>query len=493
MDRALIANAFRFFGFAQRIPPVSLAFVASLLLSAVAVSGTILVGRDAALYLHIAEQVLEQGPGVARTLFDWPWFSLLLAGSNWLLGLPLEQVAYLWCALFMAGICALLVAISERTFSGSGYWACLVVLSVPAFNQFRYEILREFGFWFFCILALWLTLKWFERADWKSAALLQLAIVAGALFRLEAVFLMPVLAFCLAPELNTRQAWARLLQVSVLPIACLLAILILALAGSEPPTARFAIYWSLLDPQSVLKSLDALGKGLAQGGLQEHGQEDANRIVFFGLSAFIVSKFFALCGPFAVPFLYPASWLAVRDFWQRLRPFAWAWLLYFCILQLFFLRSGFLNSRYISFLNLLAVPLLSAILVALVRRFPRYAKLFVGLALLVMLANVISLSAKKTHYLEASAWIQQHTQPSDTIYYDDSRIAYYAGRGYPRRRMPQELLMAAEPDYLRSVRYFVISAKEDDPVLKDWLAGQGKRLLGSFANRKGEMILILGD
>jgi hypothetical protein len=490
MDGTLIPKALRF---AQRIPPVSLAFVASLLLSAVAVSGTILVGRDAALYLHVAEQVLEQGPGVARTLFDWPWFSLLLAATNWLLGLPLEQSAYLWCALFMAGICALLVAITERTFSGSGYWACLVVLSVPAFNQFRYDILREFGFWFFCILALWLTLKWFERGDWKWAALLQLAIIAGALFRLEAVFLMPVLAFCLAPELKTRRAWARLLQISVLPIGCLLVILILALAGSDAPTARFANFWSLLSPQGVLTSLDALGKGLAQGGLQEHGPDDANRIVFLGLSALIVSKFFTLCGPFAVPFLYPASWLAVRDFWQRLRPFAWAWLLYFCILELFFLRYGFLNSRYISFLNLLAVPLLTATLVVLVGRFPRYAKFFVGLALLVMLANVISLGSKKTHYREASAWIQHNTQPSDTIYYDDSRIAYYAGRGYPRMMPPQELLMAAEPDYLQSVRYFVISAKENDPSLENWLVGQGKRVLSRFANRKGETILILGD
>jgi len=249
----------------------------------------------------------------------------------------------------------------------------------------------------------------------------------------------------------------------------------------------------LLSPQGILTSLDALGKGLAQGGLQEHGPDDANRIVFLGLSALIVSKFFTLCGPFAVPFLYPASWLAVRDFWQRLRPFAWAWLLYFCILELFFLRYGFLISRYISFLNLLAVPLLTAALVVLVGRFPRYAKFLLGLALLVMLANVISLGSKKTHYREASAWIQHNTQPSDTIYYDDSRIAYYAGRGYPRMLPPQELLMAAEPDYLRSVRYFVISAKENDPSLENWLAGQGKRVLSRFANRKGETILILGD
>ncbi len=459
----------------------------------VAISGSVIVGRDAAFYLNIAEQVVEHGPGVAQAQFDWPWFAILLAATNWLLGLPLEQAAYLWCALLMAGTCALMVAIIERRLAVSGYWACLVVLSVPAFNQFRYDIIREFGFWFFSILALGLALRWLERGDWRSAAWLQAAIIAAALFRLEAVFLLPVVSLCLLPKLNTREAWGRLLQINILPMVGILTVLIRAMSGGEAHAARIAYYASLLTPHSLLARFDAIAGAFTQAALQEYARGDAYVMVFFGLVALIVSKFLYLCGPFALPFLYPASWLAVGDYWRRLRPFAYAWLLYFCILLLFVVQLGFINSRYISFLNLLSVPLLTMMLVSFFRRFPRYSKIFVALALVIMMANVVSLGAKKTHYLEASAWLSHNTQPSDAIYYDDSRVAYYAGRGYPTTMPTREQLLAEEGKSAKRFRYFVISAKENDPLLERWLTSQGKRVLSKFANRKGETLLIVGD
>lgn len=81
--------------------PVWLAFVGSALLSLIAVLGTATVGRDAALYIDIAQQVTEHGPNVAWASFDWPWFSFLLAATHSILHLPLELSAYLWCALFL--------------------------------------------------------------------------------------------------------------------------------------------------------------------------------------------------------------------------------------------------------------------------------------------------------------------------------------------------------------------------------------------------------
>lgn len=471
-----------------RIPPVVLAFAGSLLLHLVAISGTVIVNRDAALYLHIARQVVELGPGAAQAHFDWPWFSLLIAGTHVLLGLPFETAAYLWCVLFMGGTCALLVAICQRYVAGSGYWACLVVLSIPACNQLRDDILREFGFWFFCVLALWLALQWFERRGWWRAVLIQLAIGLAALFRLEAVFLLPVFIFCLLPELNTFRGWLGLVQLNALPLAALPVLALSGLAGE----ARVTYYWSLLGPQAVLQRFDLIARGFAEVALQKHAVDDARRVVFFGLLFSLLAKFFAISGPFALPFAYHASWSAVGEYWRKLRPLAVAWLLYFGILFLFLVQQGFVNGRYAAFLNLLAIPLLTMALLAAVNRFPRFAKPFVVLAAVVMLANVVSLGAKKTHYLEASAWLSRNTQPSDFIFYDDSRIAYYAGRGYPM--MPtREDLIAAQAEYLQKIRYFVIAERKDEPKLENWLAEQGKRVLVRFANRKGETVLIIGD
>lgn len=474
-----------------RIPPARLAFLGSLLLSLVAVAGTIIAGRDAALYLHVAAEAVERGPRVAFGLFQWPWFSLLLAGSHWLLGLPIEMAAYLWCAVFMAGTCAVLVSITERSLPASGYWACLVVLSAPAFNTLRYDIIREFGFWFFCTLALWLTVDWLRRGGWLKAASIQLAVGLAALFRLEAVFLIPVLFLCLLPDLTTRQGWIRLLQVNTLCLAGILIVSAFVLLGQSVAQPRIVYYLQLLNPTSVLARFELMAGGFAKAALQPYATGDARQIVLFGLSLTVLAKFFTLSGPFAVPFLYRPGWLGVRDYWRDLRPLAWAWCLYFCVLMLFFVQLGFLNARYVSFLNLLAVPMLTMVLMRFARRFPRSSKVLVMVALLVMLHNVIPFGAKKTQYLEASAWLSAHTQTSDGIFYDDSRIAYYAGRGYPSMPVTREQLMTAE--VAQKYRYFVFVARPDDAALRHLLEKQGKRTLVKFANRKGDTVLIVGD
>ena len=98
-----------------------MAFLASLLLSLIAVAGTVTVGKDAARYLYISQEVIRQTPAVAFELFTWPWFSLLLAITHHVSGVSLELAAYLWCAFLMAGTCALLVSITQRYVTDGGY------------------------------------------------------------------------------------------------------------------------------------------------------------------------------------------------------------------------------------------------------------------------------------------------------------------------------------------------------------------------------------
>jgi hypothetical protein len=475
----------------RRISPVQLAFFGSLLLSLIAVVGTVTVGKDAARYLYVSQQIVEHGSAVAFELFNWPWFSLLLAGTHWISGVSLELVAYLWCALLMAGTCALLVAITQRQVPGGGYWACLLVLAIPAFNHLRNDIIREFGLWFFCTLAFSLALRWQERGGWLRALLVQLAIVAAALFRLEAVLLFPVLGLCLVGELQTREGWRRLLQINLFPLAGIVAALLWLLSGHALAQARVDYVVALLDPRSFLAGFNVMASSFAKVALQKYSADEARQVVFFGLLFTLLSKFVAQCGPFALPLLYRPGWRGVAEYWRKFRPLAWAWLVYFCVLLIFFIQERFINSRYVSFLNLLAVPLLTIVLLCFARNFPRLARIFVVMALLVMLQNVVSFSAKKTHYLEAGAWLSQHTSPADAIFYEDSRFAYYAGRGYPYMPVTREQAMSAE--HAQKFRYFVLIARPDDAALQLWMTQQHKQVLTQFANRKGDTVLVLGD
>lgn len=473
------------------LSPTTLAFLASLLLSLVAISGEVLVGRDGTLYLHVAQQFLAHGPRAAFEIYAWPWFAILLAGTHWLVGLPLELAAYLWGALFMAGSCALLVSLTRKALPGSGYWACLVVLSVPAFNQFRDDIIREFGFWFFSILALSLILRWFERGGWLRAALVQLAIAGAALFRLEAVMLFAVPGLCLLGDLRSRQGWLRLLQINLLPLAAVLTSVLLLLSGDGISQPRIAYSVGLLNPHQLWVRFDLMASRFADAALNRSSGEDARKIVFFGLSGTVLAKFITLSGPFALPLLHRGSWPAVAEYWHKLRPLAWTWLLYFCILLVFFVQERFVNSRYVSFLHWLAAPLLTIGSMRFAGHFPRLSRALVVVALAVMLHNVLSFGARKTHFLEASAWLSEHTLASDAIYYDDPRIAYHAGRGFPMVGPAREQLLIGEQS--QAFRYFVMQGKADDPALQQWMTQQHKRVLSQFANRKGSTVLIIGD
>lgn len=470
--------------------PVAVAFVGSLLLSLVAVLGVVTVGKDAAFYLDIARQVSEQGVGAALGRFDWPWFVLLLAGTHQFLGLPLEWAAYLWCGLFMAGACALLVDVVRQRAPQAVWWAVLVVLAMPAFNQFRAEILREFGFWFFSVLTLWLALRWQASSSWAKAAGMVLSVMAAALFRLEAVLLLPALVLWQLPALlrPAQRAGALQLYFLLAGLAGLgVAGLLVAVQLFDFPTRRIAYYASLLSPQQLYESFNLLAEQFGNSMTYKYSRDEAGQIIFFGLLAALLIKFVQLLGPFCVLFLDRSSWARLSEVVRSFSLFGWAALLYFSVLLLFFIQLQFVNSRYLSFLNILTVPIVALLIAACADRWPRLKRAFVFVALLVMVANVVSLGAKKTHYVEAGKWIEEHLPVQARIYYDDGRIAYYAGRGYSLSPPLEAALEAPE-----QFDYLVIEADEDDAWLMEWLARNDLRVMEHFANRKKDTVLIVG-
>jgi hypothetical protein len=466
--------------------PVWLAFLGSALLSLIAVSGTATVGRDAALYIDIAQQVSEHGPNVAWATFDWPWFSFLLAGTHTVLHLPLELSAYLWCGLFFAGTSALMVDCVRQRSAHLTRWACLVVLAMPAVNAFRNDIIRECGFWFFCTLTLWLALRWQARGGWLRAAFIHLAIVAAALFRLEALLLVAALGLWQLPNLWSPGRRMQFAQFSLLPVLGLLAVSVSGVFMS----ARVMLYLDMIAPHSVLAAFQMLRDQFANSLINKYSQDEAGRIIFFGILATMAISFVKLMGPFAVPFILRRNWGVLSVYWRDYRPFAWAALLYVVVLVLFFIKQQFMNTRYLSFLNLLFVPVLAMGLAAFVREFPRCGKWLVALGLLVMLSNVISTGVGKTHYVEAGRWLSTHVEPDAQTYFEDGRISYYAGRGYVMPVLTAEEAMS--PSHAGDYQYFLIEAKGDEPWLNEWLLAHKLRIIEHFANRKGATVVVIG-
>lgn len=474
----------------NRLSPLWLTFIGSLLLSLVAMAGTDILARDAVFYMDIAHQVSIHGSSIALEMFNWPWFALLIAGTHAVTRLPLEVCAHLYCALFMAGICTLLVDCIRQRAPEATWWACLVVLAMPAINQFRWDIIREDGFWFFCTLALWLTLRWETYGGWLRAAAIYLAVAAAVLFRLEALTLLVALGVWQLPNLVIKAQRRHFFEFFWLPLVLLVPALVLLTSYVNWQSSRVELMLALISPQSIFANFNALAHQFGSSLINKYSVDEAGRIIFFGMLASLVIKTVNMMGPFAMPFLWPRAWNVWQVYWKSFRPFAYVAAAYLVIMMLFFIHSQFMIGRYLSFLNVLLIPLLVVALARLASAYPKVGKVMIILGVLMMVANVVSLGAKKTNFIAAGQWVAEHIDEHSPVFYEDGRISYYAGRGYPQPTIPRETAIASTN--LERYQYFIFEADEGELWLQAWMAEHHMKALASFPQRKGKTVTVIG-
>lgn len=413
-------------GWGDRLGAVRAAFLASLLLSLVATQGH-LVNRDGIFYLDTARAILSDGLGAGLKTGEWAFLSMLVAGVSALTGLGVEAAAQSLDALFMAGACALLVAWVRQRQPEAAWAACLAVLAMPAYNQYRHEILREFGFWFFSLLGLWLAMRWDGTRRRREAWLSQLALAVAVLFRLEAAVFYPALMLWQAFAAPSGTKARRALEIGALPVAGGALALLLFGTGILAPPARLGYYLEAANPLHTLQLInEAAGRMSDSVFKYKYTREEAGYVLLFGLLSIIPMKALQMSGVLLVPLAYQLAVQPLRPWLARWQPLPWAFLAYFGVLAAFVTHQFFLVGRYVSLLNLLAVPAAAGGLVLLMRRFPRWKWLMVALAVLTMAANVVSSAPRKTHIVEAGRWLGANVGERSQVCLANARIAYYA-------------------------------------------------------------------
>lgn len=470
--------------------PVFLTFFFSVILSLIAIFGTVTIGKDGAFYIDIARSISNNGLSVAFERFSWPWYSILIAFIHDATGFNHEFIAYLATILFMAGTCSLTVSMVKRKSPETVYYAMLLVLSVPVFNNFRAEIIRETGFWFFIVLAVWLVL--FDRKiDFLRGLYIQLAITAAALFRLEALFLIPAIFIYFLFRRSSASEQNRFVAL----FKCFYGFFFLFSLGffavlstdflAQPRVAQ-NLY--LINPYNIYKSFIFVSDSFAQAVLLKWSHSDATVIVFFGFLAALVLRIISYAGIASLILLDKNGRKGLIEGAKKYKLHLIAIILYFIVLLIFFFQVKFINSRYSALLLILSVPILAVAVHGCKLKWPKLTNLFVFLSLLLMLSNVISTSTKKTHYLEAANWVQKNTKITDRIYYEDSRVAYYADRGYPSMPLVTEVMK--NKNYIDSYDYFVIESDLKNNFFLQWMEENNLIIAAEKGNGKKTMYIL---
>lgn len=467
MSACVIMLIHRIYNFIKE--PVCLAFLISVILSFLAISNSLTISKDGAFYIDIAQSISKNGLSVSFDRFDWPWYSILIAGIHNLTRIEHELIAYFFTVMFMAGTCSLIVSMVNNKTPEAVYWAVLLVLSIPVFNSFRAEIMRETGFWFFAILAIWLALLG-KKTALVNGVFILLSIVFAGFFRLEALFLAPaILVFFLTSKkfLGGRKEYIKVLKYLSVSYLAALGLFFIALAANVFEQPRVVKVLDLINPYYIYNSFVFVSNEFARVALLKWSQSDAAVIVFFGFLAALVLRIIGYAGIVSLILLDSAGRKALMDGAKLYKLNFIAIFLYFIILLVFFFQAKFINSRYSALLLILSVPILAFAVHQIRSKWPRLINLFVFFSLLLMFSNVTSTSVQKTHYIDTAQWIKENTMATDRIYYDDSRVAYYAGRGYPDMPLVTELLK--DKNKIKTYDYFVIESDSNDKVFLQWI------------------------
>jgi hypothetical protein len=465
-----------------KFPPVFFAFFGSLLLSLIAIQkGTI--NRDGMLYVETARVFLEQNLATTMAFNSWPFLSILMAQISQITGLGLESSGYLLNALFMAGASALLVSCAARLHPESSWYVCLAILALPGFNGYRDELLREYGAWFFVMLAFWLALRWAELPRWSMVIVIQLCLFVAALFRPEVLALFVALSLWQIAYGPVGERLRRLLMIGGVPIIGLAMLIVLQVNGHLASTRLSGDF-----TRFSLERFDAKALAIAPAFI-EYARDQAHTILFFGSLSIIPVKFIGKMGIFIVPLLYALGRRNSFDMLNYGRVFAWAFLVHLLVLAVFVLDMQFISGRYIAPLVLFSAPLTGYGIWLLAQRFPRWKYQMIIVVMAMMISNVVTLGPGKYHFVEAGEWLAKNAEDTPRVYIESARSAYYAGWRY-RRPLPRDrhkLIEALSRDQYDLV---VLEMAHEEPDLAEWLKRAGLRVTIRFVNADQAAVII---
>lgn len=403
---------------------------------------------DSALYLAAASHFEAGSWAAGFAFYPLPALSLLLAALHRCVG-SWEAAAYLCsvvpAALTLVPIYRLTTDLFNRR---AAFWAAAAFVLSPYLNKFGAELIRDPLFLFCFAWAVALAARFLITDSLLRLSGCMVMFWASLAFRIDGVFLFPVL-----PALLLGLAWVQPRQRLVLAKATLLWVglpmVALAAAAWLFPQQWLAVTQGdfisrrLQDLLSLrfldhyraisqgLTNLEAAGQGWAGGLFPEMTRHYL--LVLYGL--LLIEYFLRLLFvPFALPLMVGTRSAGHRSA-QLLLPVAA--LGFMLVSYLYLLQEGWIAKRYLSLLVVLAAPYVGRGMVGLLdgasrSRWRRAVAVAAGAGffLLPLWSTAgLALENAESALHQAGQWIAaQESWRSAKIYSTDNRVLLYAGR-----------------------------------------------------------------
>jgi hypothetical protein len=405
------------------------------------------VSHDGVVYLTAAKAYLANGLHGAMGVYNWPFYSVVIADTHIITSLNLLHSAYLlnFIALFLM-FWLFVYFVEVITKRKNLFWyALIIVLSFHYLLVLSHTVIRDNVYYVFYLLSMILFLKNLEKPSWVVSLLWALITIFSMLFRIEgAIFLviMPFVVFFYQGNLAQRcYRFIQLYAINII-IAIFLGIYLYShYRTGAHDLGRFNQVISQFT-HGVNDAYSRLSTAIEQ--TRQHVLSPiyaADSGVVF-LSGLFFSYFFTLANLLGLAFII----LIVYAWGRRASKLQYAprWTLWgyivlnFVITMLYLFQQLFVTERYLMgmafSLLVFAVLALSTLskewkLKAFTSEWMRWIYYLMVILLAINIVSiVIHFGPSKRYIYRSTQWIKQNTKPSDKIYSNLGTMPYYSSR-----------------------------------------------------------------
>jgi len=442
---------------------------------------------DAIAYLMSAQALNEQSFQAAMQIYNWPFYSILIASVQRMTYLSYEYSAYVLNAVFYMGCFFSFISILRALGASRRVeWAALILLFIhPEINHFREMIVRDIGYWFGVLVSIYALIQ-FDKNPSKRLALLWCgAAIWAFLFRLEAVVLLGGVAILWA-LLRMNVPWknrVRSFFLLISPLLVLSVLLLFYLLIFSPDMLQTAlkdlrvltVWQKFIAP--VTERFLGFRESVAQGSAFPLKTQAWNNILLGGLLLYFLFSVFEVLQVALIGLMLVCVSLKLlpNRSWQHSVLISYGVML--CLIPLFFLYIYFfVSSRYVfPLLWVFLIPLsfgLSALWLKVQDQATwRYG--LAGLGIYLIIAGTFSFGTNKSYIKEAGLWIKENVPSTATVEANDKVLLYYSGHADIEKA-----------DY----RVYSLSRREKD-VANELEEALGEPL-ATFGNRKGDIAVV---
>ncbi len=422
---------------------ISITVLISIALSIWATYVDPIINADALIYLSAADEFKQGNFANAFELYKWPFYSLVIAFIQTILGISAQNAAYVingaMHAMVMLGFLACVKALggNKRTL----IIAALLILFFPSFNKYRSFIIRDAGFLAFYLWSLYHLFIAVKADQIRRFVYAFVLMIIATLFRIEGVTLLAVIpTYLLYAKSHSKNARIFWLAVTIVSSMVLFSGISIWLFGEQSNSFQPGILGVIQGSMDQLTaSLEFKLKVIRQQLLNELSFKVAPAVLIITV---ICISIYEPLRRLAYIFAF-FSWHAwkkrlVLQERETRHLFYVLCLIQFTLLFLFTLINMFLVSRHTMALTLTILLLAPFSLDyffakwsmrrdnnigALRWTFPVLLVLFLGLAI-----DGLDLKTNKINIKEAGKWLSTQVEDNSYIYSNEALILHYAGK-----------------------------------------------------------------